>query len=341
MSIRSIVLTTALAALIAPAQASPALRRFDLVTYAVPDGFTVQEAGDHVAITRVGTKSYCLIAIFAGADAARDLDASFAAAWTSIALRAAAPVAVPATQSAQIGGAGARVGAAMTTTQGQPVLVMLTTIDAGARTVSVVVMTPGPDDLKIYTPSIQAVLNSMTIARVDAAPAAPAAAPPTGGVVALGGKLTVAFAPRSLTLADLAGDWKNDDGSLTRYVSASTGAYAGFDSIQSTAQWSIDARKGTVLSNFHGVQTGNHGTFAVDEKRLKKITLTDGDLYLVPKPGEGAPQHFFLGGWQVYPQFTVMVLIGPYYNEGIPDRVRQDANNGFTNVWIRKNGTPP
>jgi hypothetical protein len=330
-------------AIIAPAtQAAPAARTFDRVTYTAPDGFTVDaSAADHVLIQRVGAKSYCLIGIYNSSDASDDLDASFAAEWKDIVDRSVDPVDVPASQHATVAGAPAAIGAAMTTTGGKPVLAMLTTIDAGARVVSILVLTPNEKDLAVYTPSITSLLNSLSVKRVEAA--SPPASPDAASITVLGGKLSVTLAPRGMKLADLAGDWKNDDGSLTSYVSATTGAYAGFDSISTVTEWSIDAKKGTVNTNFHGVTAGNGGARAVDEKTVEKITLgADGDLFLQPKRGEGAAMHYLLRGYQVYPQFTVMVLVGPFFDDGIPDDVRQDPNQGsnLDSIWIKKNAKP-
>src|SRR5262249_38522330 len=160
--------------------------------------------------------SYCLIGIYTSADASADLDASFASEWKDVVGSAVDPVAAPATQHTTIAGAPAAVGIAATTTGGKPVVVMLATIDAGAKVVSVAAMTPSQDDFKVYTPSIQALLGSLTVKPVEpAATRAPAAS--TAVLVRMGGKITVSIAPRGLSLADLDGEWTNGYQSATTW----------------------------------------------------------------------------------------------------------------------------
>ncbi len=334
------------AALIAvPARAAPAARTFDLVTYTAPDGFTVAEQGDHVAITRVGAKSYCLIGIYRGTDAGADLDASFASEWANVVDTSVDPVAVPAVQHGSVGGAPAAIGAAMTTTGGKPVLAMLTTIDAGAKVVSILVLTPNQDDLKVYTPSITALANSLAIRRVEpparAAPAAPAAPAPGGKTITrMGGKITVPNAPRGLTLADLDGEWTNGYESATTYVDAQTGVYAGYTANVADKKWVVSAKKGTIESHTVGTHAGAGGTFqAVEDFRYKAQVTPDGDLVMIRAAGDNKTfeDHYLVKGWQVGPQLTIMVLGGDYYDQPIPDAERRDFDKGgnLDTVWFR------
>src|SRR5579862_7081866 len=95
------------AALVAmPAYAAPAPRVFDLITYASPDGFTVDaSASDHVVISRVGTKSSCVIGVFPGTPASDTLEASFAEQWSDIVLHSIDPIAAPQTARVTLAGA--------------------------------------------------------------------------------------------------------------------------------------------------------------------------------------------------------------------------------------------
>ena len=341
--------TLALAAVLitAPALAAPAPRTFDLVTYAAPDGFTVQEQGGHVQISRIGTKSYCLIGIYASTDASADLDASFASEWNDIVNHSVDPVAAPVSQHATVGGAPAAVGAAMTTSGGKPVLAMLTTIDAGAKVVSIVVLTPDQDDLKVYAPSIATLMNGLAVKRIERA-SAPAAPPPAGDppaegkpIVAFGGEINLPVMPTGLSVADLDGEWKHDDSATTTYVTVATGAYAGYDAIQTKETWTFDGKKGSVEDDFLGVNLSSGGGYAVTEKYHFKAALgADGDLALTPTDSKNRTVvHYLVRGWQVGPDMTVLVVAGPFRAGGIPDDMRQDRKKGFNldEVWVRKN----
>jgi hypothetical protein len=71
-----------------------------------------------------------------------------------------------------------------------------------------------------------------------------------------------------------------------------------------------------------------------------KITLgADGELILRPidKYVENV-EHFLVRGWQVGPDQTVLIINGPDYPGGIPDRVRRDAHYAWNlnQTWIRK-----
>lgn len=333
MQARSLVLATMLSIGIS-AHAAPAQRGFGLVGYTAPDGFTVQDSGDHVVIMRQGSKSYCIIAIFAAQDAAGSLDDSFAASWKSIAMRAVDPVDVPATQHAQIGGRDAIVGAAMTKTQGTPVLVVLSTIDAGAKTVSVLVMTPGPDDLKVYTPSIQALLGSMTVKHVTVTTE-------TVTVPASNDNAPVDEIPapaRPLTVADLVGEWKHGGNSIKSYVNATTGNYSGYGAVVADETWTING-KGVLLDDYNGVSSGNFGTHQVSATTTARITIKGSLLYIQPKPGEGALRIYIIRGFRVTPELTLLRIVGPWSDTQPPtDEEINDPNKAgnLQEIWVRQ-----
>jgi hypothetical protein len=339
MRARSIPLFVAVA-LAAPATAAPAPRSFDLVTYAAPDGFTVDASHpDHVAITRVGSKSYCLIGIYSAVDAKGDLDASFAAEWNDVVGHSVDPVAVPATQRAQIGGATAAVGAAMTTSGGKPVMATLATIDAGAKVVSVLVLVPSQDDFKVYTPSIQALLNSMTVRRV-APPAAPAT-PDTPDAPAPEANGNPPQLDHTLTFAELAGDWGHGEGSSNTYVDSRTGVYDSYTSVQYAEKWTITP-KGVVTNVYHGVSSGTYsGAHAVDETLVGPASISKNNVLTIKWKG-AAMQMFVIRGWRVAKDATILILNGPYYAaDQIDPRVFSDPHfaGNLDEQFVRKTKT--
>jgi len=322
-----------------PAAAAP--HRWDLVTYSPPPGFTVDEsARDHALVSRVAARSYCLIGIYTGAPAHDDLDHSFAAEWQDVVAHQIGPVAAPTPTHAAIGGANAAVGGAMGAIGGKPVLAVLTTIDAGEKVVSILVFTPNANDFKIYTPSIQALLRTVVVHRVE--PSAPPPSPPRTAAPAQpasAGPNKVPPPARPLTVADLVGEWQHSTSAITSYASVVTGNYAGYSSVQFDESWTITAR-GALSTTFHGAHAGIGGTRVVDEKHLGTITVgADGDLHVQPKGAAGA--HYLIRGWLVGPKATILKINGPWY-DGIPDDVRRDPNKGYNldEYWIRKAPAP-
>jgi hypothetical protein len=323
---RAIAIAFVLTAASLPAAAGTTARTRGIATYTPPDGFTVDDsANDHVMVQRIGTRSYCLIGIFDAVPAAGDLDASFAAEWSELVLHNIDPVAAPAALHRDLpGGAHAAFGMAPSTVGGKPVLAMLTVIDAGSQVVPVFVMTPSLDDFKIYTPSVQALIASISI---DAPTnVAPAAAP--GGIQP---------PAKPLTLADLAGEWRTDDQAISHYVNASTGAFADFDAIQYAWKLTITA-KGVIDTEFRGVQTTRSTAAFTTEKHHAQITVKpDGTIHVHVKAGEGNDWDYLVRGIWVGPDVTIIKVAGPYWSTGIPDDVRKSPNYGVSEYWVRKN----
>jgi len=313
----------------ASAHAAPAPRTFDLVTYQPPDGFAVDgSATDHVVLARATDKTYCVIAIYASAAAGADLDASFASQWTQVALHTIDNVAAPAATRSPLGNARGAIGAAASTVQGKPVIAMLTVIDAGASVQSILVLTPDAEGLQACTPALQGLLKTLSVRRVEPAESTP---PPPDSA-----PRRVPAPTRPLTLKDVAGTWKHDDSALTRYVSTTTGAYAGFDSIATREAWTI-AAKGTVDIDFLGTTAGTGGARQLSEKRTAAISIADGVLSIKFKKGEGADQRYLIRGWLVGPDVTLLVINGPWY-DSIPDDVRRDPSIGtnLDQTWVRR-----
>jgi hypothetical protein len=321
-----VAITVALTVASVPAAADTAARTRGIATYTPPDGFTVDDsASDHVMVQRIGTKSYCLIGIFDAVPATGDLDASFAAEWNALVLHDIDPVAVPAPLHRDLpGGAHAAFGMAPSTVGGKPVLAMLAVIDAGSQVVPVFVMTPSLDDFKIYSPSVQALIASISVP-VEVVAAQPVA--------------TTGIQPpaKPLSLADLAGEWRTDDQAISHYVNASTGAFADFDAIQYAWKLTITA-KGAIDTEFRGVQTTRSTAAFTTEKHHAQITVKpDGTIHVHVKAGEGNDWDYLVRGIWVGPDVTIIKVAGPYWSTGIPDDVRKNPSYGVSEYWVRKN----
>jgi hypothetical protein len=211
----------------------------------------------------------------------------------------------------------------------------------GALMLGLLVATPGDFDalggLELVSATMATVKASGSAP--PAAPADPGPAAPTGGTSAPvydHGQLVVPPPTRPIMRADLVGEWKHDDSSITNYVSASTGQYAGFSSIQYAESWSISPG-GEVKWKFHGATASSSGAHLVDEDVVGTIAIAvDGTITVTRKSGQN--QYYLLRGWFVGPEITVMKINGPWYSGGIPDDVRADPHMGYNldEYWVRK-----
>ena len=231
--------------------AAAAASTLDLVTFTAPAGWTVEDKGGgigkHVVLTRVSNTSYCRIAIYSSTPASVNLNASFDAEWTSVALQTIDRVPTPTPTMRTVGNTRAAVGGATSRVQGQPVLGMLIVLDAGTSVVSMVVITPTVAAFDAYSADIQAMLSTLVVRRVGASSEAPATNSET--------KLVVPAPSRRMVVADLVGEWGRNDGINTRLVDRGTGVYAGTDSLHFTDTWVITAG-GRISRDFFGLDNG-------------------------------------------------------------------------------------
>ena len=311
---------------------------FDIVTYTPPDGFAIDESQkDHVLVSKIGAKTYCMIGIYESTPASVDLDASFAAEWSNVVSHTIDPVETPVPSHTDVGKAHAAVGSATSTVSGHPVFGQLTTIEAGTRVVSILVLAPSATEFKTCAPQITSLLKSLVIKAV-----APGATPPpvaaAGSGSAQGGD-TAAIdnlpAPaHPVTLDDMVGDWKRSVETTTHLAEIKAGTYAGFDAMIANQKWSING-KGVVDTEFRGA--GATGAKPVIEKHTALFSITDdGEISIQFKRGEGTEEHYLIRGWLVTHDLTVLQVDGPYGKGGIPDDARKHASDITNEYWLRK-----
>jgi hypothetical protein len=325
---RSFFRLTALASVLTfaaqPAASAAEARTFDLVTLKAPKGFTAVEkpdGGGRLELTKASSTSYCIVALYASTPASKDLDASFAAEWQGVVLKTVDAVRAPKPVTRDVGGTQAAVGSASSTVGGQPVWTRLHVLDAGASVLSILVMSPNEASFAAYEKDVEKMLNGMTVNRVE-----PAAA---GAPQIENGRLVVPPASRALTIADLAGDWGHNDGITTSYVDRYTGAHAGTDSIHFKEKWTITGQGGISL-DFFGIRNGKK----IAEKSNGTVALSNGILVIRMTN----MQQYVVRGWLELPDMTIMVLNGPWYEDGVPADVLGNPEKG-TNLdknWVRK-----
>ncbi len=311
---------------------------FDIVTYTPPDGFAIDESQkDHVLISKMAAKTYCMIGIYESTPASADLDASFAAEWSNLVIHTIDPVDAPKPSHADVGKAHAAVGSATSTVSGHPVFGQLTTIDAGTRVVSILVLAPNAAEFTVCAPQITTLLKSVVVKRVDAGATVPE---PAAGSGSAPGSEAPAIdnlpAPaHPLSLDDVVGDWKRGVDATAHLAEIKAGTFTGFDAMLANQKWSINA-KGVVDTEFRGANAT--GSKPVLEKHTALFSITDdGEISIQFKRGEGTEEHYLIRGWLVTHDLTVLQVDGPYGKGGIPDDARKHPSDVTNEYWLRKN----
>jgi hypothetical protein len=212
-------------------------------------------------------------------------------------------------------------------------VIALTT--GGASLVSLLLSKPGEFD---GLGGIELVTNILTSLRARNAPAPPASAPSvphSGPAAGTNGKLDVPPLARTLTFADLAGEWDNDDSVMSNYVN-SRGDYAGYQSISTRDKWIFDGRGG-VSSAFTGTIAGRGSARQVNEKKAGTVSFSQGIVMTLGWSGAPAPS-YVIRGWRELPGMTVLLLNGPWWNGNVPADVLGDRNKGtnLNSYWVRK-----
>lgn len=317
-------ITAVVAGIAAPAHAAPEARTFDRVTYTAPEGWKVEETGRGlVSISRLGTDSYCLVAIYVSQPASGDLAASFAAEWKNVALQSIDPMPEPTHTIGDVGNTRAALGGGAATIKGEPATAVLIVLDAGASVVPIAVLSSSTEAFAACNDEVKAMLASLVVRPADATPAEPAPG-------ADGGKLVIPPPPRSLTLTDLAGEWQHEDRFSTTYVDRQTGAYAGSDNLAFRETWVIKVT-GAISSHFFAIRNGQK----ILEETTGKIKLLDGRILDVQM---GSPASYVVRGWLELPSMTVLKIVGPFYGGEIPQEVLDNPEHGanLNEHWIRK-----
>jgi hypothetical protein len=297
---------------------SPDVRTLDLATFTVPPGWHVEArgsgAGQHLVVSKAAAGSYCMAVVYASTAGSGDLESSFGAEWSRVALQTLDAVATPRPVITQVGTLRVAVGAAASTAQGHPIVGLLLVVDAGARVVPILILSPSFGSLEPYRAEVDTILGTLVIDRTATGPLAETHAAPLSG--------------HQLTIADLAGEWGRNDGINTRYVDRQTGAYAGTDSIHFTEAWQIGAG-GTIALDFYGIHNGRR----IAEKSSGNATLSRDGILTIRMTNE---QRYVLRGWEDAPDMTVMTLNGPWYDSIPPEILANPAQGAnLDQKWIR------
>jgi hypothetical protein len=144
------------------------------------------------------------------------------------------------------------------------------------------------------------------------------------------GRLIIPLPTRQLTIADLVGEWGQNDGINTRYVYRDSGTYAGAESLHFTAKMTITAQGG-YANDFFAIENG---------KKIKEDTtgtVAVAGRILVIK--QGNTKKYVIRGWLELPDMTILEICGPWYNDDvIPAEYFTNPDKGanLDKKWVRK-----
>ena len=144
------------------------------------------------------------------------------------------------------------------------------------------------------------------------------------------GKLIIPPISRQLTIADLVGEWGQNDGINTRYVDRYSGTYAGFESLHFTNKMTITAG-GRYYNDFFAIQNGRK----IKEDTAGTVTVKGRVLII----SDRNTRKYVIRGWLELPDITILEICGPWYNDDvIPAEIFTNPNQGanLDSKWVRK-----
>ena len=165
--------------------------------------------------------------------------------------------------------------------------------------------------------------------------AAPSPAPAPAPTPASGDKLDTPPS-RPLTLADFAGTWDQDSGSIKGYVNSS-GGYAGYSAVQ-TASTHVITAKGEITTKFRGVSTSTGGAGFVSQTYVGTLIVSPNGVIEITNKGHTST-FYVVRGWYQTPELTVVKLAGQFWGQA-PADVIADPSRGNHEIWVRKNPKP-
>jgi hypothetical protein len=329
-------LTPLLLSVIIPQTVFSQAESLGAIKFTPPKGWNRTANENAVTFSEIDQKNgkFCTITLYGAAVSTGNPQADFSREWQNRVVQPFGADPKPETVTEPDNGWIAIAGGAPIDLQGTKAFAFLTVASGFGKTVSVL----GLLNDNSYLSTLQSFVEGMDIDKTatamtpaNTAPVAPVAtAPGTTTPRTENGRLVIPPPSRQLTVADLAGQWGENDGINTRYVDRQTGAYAGFESLHFTNKMTITAQGG-FYNDFFAIQNGRKikedtkGTIAISGRVL---TIRDGN-----------PQKYVIRGWLELPDMTILEICGPWYNnDEIPAEIFSNPNQGanLNRRWVRK-----
>lgn len=301
------------------------------VTYSPVKGWT-KSAKEHAVVfseVNQATGKFCFITIYRETSSAGSPQKDFASEWDLRAVKPFGAEADPKTVTEPDNGWTAIAGGSQIDFNGNKAFAFLTVLSGFGKTVSVL----GILNDESYLPQLQAFVEAMDVDKTvvaQAAPPAPATPTPTALRYDDFGRLIIPPPTRQLTIADLAGEWGQNDGINTRYVYRDSGTYAGADSLHFTNKMTLTAQGG-YANDFFAIQNGRK----IKEDTKGSFGVSDRVFFIK----EGNLTKYVIRGWLELPDMTIFVVCGPWYNDDvIPSEIFTNPDQGanLNSKWVRK-----
>lgn len=295
------------------------------VQYTPPKGWTKSGKENVVVFSEVdhAKGNFCFMTLYGVTASTGNAQTDFDREWNNLVVKPFGAETNPKSETVPDNGWTGIAGGAAIDFEGSKAFAFLTVISGFGKTVSVL----GILNDESYLPKLQAFVEGMDVDKTVAViPPAQTVAPPQ----TVNGKLVIPPITRSLTLADIAGEWGQNDGINTRYVYRDSGTYAGFDSLHFTDKMTITA-SGEYYSDFFAIQNSTK----IKEKSSGTVSVSDRVIYIK----QGNLKKYVIRGWLELPDITIMEVCGPWYNDDvIPPAIFTDPNQGanLDKKWVRK-----
>ncbi len=310
--------------------------RLGTITYSAPKGWT-KSAKDHAVVFSdidQAKGNFCFITLYAEGASTGNPSSDFAREWKTRVVEPWGGEANPKTVTEPDNGWTGVAGGTQIDFQGNKAFAFLTVISGFGKSVSVLGVV---NDDSCLAP-LQAFVETLNI---DKAPAAaistPTAAVSSNSASVAGppqvdayGHIIVTPPTRQLTLADIAGQWGENEGINIRYVDRYSGTYAGADSLHYRSKMTFTAAGG-FYDDFYAIQNGK----MIKEKTAGSVSINGRVLTL----HTSNPSRYVIRGWLELPDMTILEVCGPWYDDDvIPAEIFTNPLQGanLNRKWSRK-----
>lgn len=316
-----------------PEKAFCQTEKLGTVGYSAPKGWTKTDKDNIVAFSKFdqATGTFCIITLYGATPGTGKPESDFKREWANLVVKNMKAEPNPETESTVESGWTATAGGSSVDSDAGKAFALLTVISGGGRTVSILSVFNDQS----FMPQMAAFSDSIELGNAVAdVPAAQAPANTAGGTSAplrdSAGRLIIPMPTRQLTVADLVGEWGQDDGINTRYVYRDTGTYAGADSLHYSSKMTITAGGG-YHNDFFGLQNG---------RKIKEDTsgtvAVEWPVFFIKQRNT---QKFVIRGWLELPDMTILVVCGPWPDDDvIPAAIfsNPDQGSNLDKKWVRK-----
>jgi hypothetical protein len=278
--------------------ASAQVQSFGEVSFVVPEGwdYGVEPSGDHATLSIVQNGQVVALAVFQPLRSSGNPDNDFRAAWAKD-VRSMQPPA-PIYDHKSLAGYQGRYGS--TNTDDNSHYVHLYALEAGGSVLPVLVVTPNRQSFNALEPVISLFVEGVRLLPLKAQ------------------------APKAtITIADLAGEWRSSGDSSLNYVTSS-GAYAGSSTVAHGVSYTI-APNGSYKSQFAGIANRQ----IIRSNSVGTVELGPGTIGFRERGGKLSRYHF-VSYQTALNGATVLTLLGDQYEAN-------SANVSFYGEkWVRE-----